>query len=240
MKGEATSHTASFRVGSSFSLPEVIRSLGHSPATVFAAAGVDPALYRHPENRISAESLGRLFTCAARTTQRPDLGLLVASSFQPSGLGTGGRTCGGRARRPYGSEEPCPSAPIQHSGRLPEILSCWHGGDAGIRFAVFRFCGGELHLGGCDRHLPALHAMALRKAVEARGGASQPSQAIEPTTVSGLLRRADPVLCHRRRDTVLLRLARSPGLPRAAPPRTPRVSKLQPHPSPSACAGRPR
>ncbi len=87
MKGEATTHAASFRVGSSFSLPEVIRSLGHSPATVFAAAGVDPALYRHPENRISAQNLGRLFACAARMTQRPDMSLLVASSFRPSGLG---------------------------------------------------------------------------------------------------------------------------------------------------------
>lgn len=87
MKGEAISHTASFRVGSSFSLPEVIRSLGQSPAAVFAAAGVDPALYRHPENRISAQSLGRLLACAARMTERPDLGLLVASSFRPSGLG---------------------------------------------------------------------------------------------------------------------------------------------------------
>jgi AraC-like DNA-binding protein len=87
MKGHATTHTTSFRVGSSFSLPEVIRSLGHSPEVVFAAAGIDPELYRHPENRISARDLGRLFACAARVTARPDIGLLVVSSFRPSGLG---------------------------------------------------------------------------------------------------------------------------------------------------------
>lgn len=87
MRGKATSHTSSFRVGSSFSLPEVIRSLGHSPDAVFAAARVDPMLYCHPENRIAAEDLGRLLYCAAQVTSRPDIGLLVADSFRPAGLG---------------------------------------------------------------------------------------------------------------------------------------------------------
>jgi AraC-like DNA-binding protein len=87
MKGKATGHTTSFRVGSSFSLPQVIRSLGHSHDAVFAAAGVDRALYRHPENRISARDLGRLFACAAKVTARRDISLLVVSSFRPSGLG---------------------------------------------------------------------------------------------------------------------------------------------------------
>ena len=87
MKGEATKHTTSFRVGSSFSLPEVISSLGHSPDAVFAAANVDSALYRHPENRILAQDLGRLFVCAAQITARRDISLLVVSKFRPSGLG---------------------------------------------------------------------------------------------------------------------------------------------------------
>jgi hypothetical protein len=87
MKGEVTSHTASFRVGSSFSLPKVIRSLGHSSDAVFAAAGVDPALYRHPENRIAARDLGQLFACAAQVTTRRDIGLLTVSGFQPPSLG---------------------------------------------------------------------------------------------------------------------------------------------------------
>jgi AraC-like DNA-binding protein len=87
MKRVASCHTTSFRVGSTFSLPEVIRSLGHSPHAVFAAAEVDPGLYRHAENRISAQDLGRLFTCAARMTARRDIALLVTSSFRPSGLG---------------------------------------------------------------------------------------------------------------------------------------------------------
>ena len=87
MRREMTNHTTSFRVGSSFPLPEVIRSLGHSPDAVFATARVDPTLYRHPENRIAAQDLGRLFACAAQLTARRDISLLVVSSFQPPGLG---------------------------------------------------------------------------------------------------------------------------------------------------------
>ena len=87
MDGRTVSHTTSFRVGSSYALPEVVRSLGHSPDAVFAAADVDPALYRHPENRISAEDLGRLFAFAAQATARRDIGLLVVSGFRPPGLG---------------------------------------------------------------------------------------------------------------------------------------------------------
>jgi AraC-like DNA-binding protein len=87
MEGRAVSHTTSFRVGSSIALPEIIRSLGHSPEAVFAAAGVDPVLYRYPENRILAHDLGRLFTCAAQATGRRDIGLLVVSNFRPPGLG---------------------------------------------------------------------------------------------------------------------------------------------------------
>jgi len=87
MKGEAIHHTASFRVGSSFMLPEIIRSLGHSPVTIFEAAGVDIALYGHPENRIAARDLGILLSCASEMTSRPDMGLLVADGFRPGGLG---------------------------------------------------------------------------------------------------------------------------------------------------------
>jgi AraC-like DNA-binding protein len=87
MEGESMSHAASFRVGSSFTLPEVIRSLGHSPEEVFGAAGVDLALYGHPENRVAAQDLGRLLECAARIAGRSEIGLLIADGFRPVGLG---------------------------------------------------------------------------------------------------------------------------------------------------------
>src|SRR5262245_7785437 len=79
--------TSSFRVGSSFALPTIIRSRGHSPDAVFAAAGVDPALYQNPENRIPAEDLGRLLMHAADITACRDIGLLVVSNFHPRALG---------------------------------------------------------------------------------------------------------------------------------------------------------
>lgn len=85
--GVATDRTNSFRVGSSFALPDVIHSLGHSPEAVFVAARVNLELYRDPENRIAAEDLGRLFACAAQVTTRQDIGLLAISRFQPPGLG---------------------------------------------------------------------------------------------------------------------------------------------------------
>lgn len=87
MVGSTAGRTTSVRVGSSFALPEVIRSLGHSPQAVFGDAGVDLELYSHPENRIETVELGRLFDVAAKTTARPDIGLLVVSRFQPPGLG---------------------------------------------------------------------------------------------------------------------------------------------------------
>ena len=87
MPKDAAVRGTTFRVGSSFALPQVIRSLGHSPEVVFAAARVNPDLYRNPENRIAVEDLGRLFACAAEITGRQDIGLLVTSSFRPGGLG---------------------------------------------------------------------------------------------------------------------------------------------------------
>jgi AraC-like DNA-binding protein len=87
MRKSATDHTRSVRVGSSFALPEIVRSLGQSPETVFATAGVDPELYRDPENRIDASDLGRLFLSAADATGRQDIALLVTSGFRPQGLG---------------------------------------------------------------------------------------------------------------------------------------------------------
>ncbi len=87
MRSVAPDRTSSFRVGSTFALPEVVRTLGHPPEAVFALAGVDPALYCDPENRISVEDLGRLFACAAQATGRQDIGLLVVSGFRPPGLG---------------------------------------------------------------------------------------------------------------------------------------------------------
>ena len=87
MAGQVATHVTSFRVGTSFFLPAVLRTLGQTPELVFAEAKVDFALYSHPENRIPARDLGRLFACAERLTSRPDIALLVVESFRPAALG---------------------------------------------------------------------------------------------------------------------------------------------------------
>ena len=87
MTREAASLVESFRTGSTFSLPAVLRSLSLSPEDVFQAAGVDFALYRHPNNRIAAADLGRLFTLVSQMTGRGDIGLLIADTFRPADLG---------------------------------------------------------------------------------------------------------------------------------------------------------
>jgi AraC-like DNA-binding protein len=87
MAERVVTRATSVRVGSSFALPRVIRAFGASPEAVFAEAGVDLALYGHPENRIPVHDLGRLFAVAARAAGRPDIALLVVDGFRPSGLG---------------------------------------------------------------------------------------------------------------------------------------------------------
>jgi AraC-like DNA-binding protein len=91
MTAVTAGHAASFRTGSSYALPLLLQSLGQPPEAVFEAAGVDLALYSHPENRIAAVDLGRLFACAAQSTGRSEIGLLIAGEFRPDGLGLVGR-----------------------------------------------------------------------------------------------------------------------------------------------------
>lgn len=79
--------TSSFRTGSSFALPEVLRRLGHEPEAIFAEAGVDLALYDDPENRIDAADLGRLFSLAADVSGRQDIALLAVDGSRPDSLG---------------------------------------------------------------------------------------------------------------------------------------------------------
>jgi len=78
---------STFRTGSSLALPEVLRSLGCDPSGVFREAGVDAALYAHPENRISVGDLGRLLASAEQITGRSDIGLLVIEGTGADGLG---------------------------------------------------------------------------------------------------------------------------------------------------------
>lgn len=85
--GSGRERQTSFRAATTSALPMVLRALGEPPEAVFAEAGVDPDTYAHPENRIEARALGRLFSCASARTGREDIALLVVDGFRPEALG---------------------------------------------------------------------------------------------------------------------------------------------------------
>lgn len=56
------------RIAGSWAIPTLLRKLGADPAEVIAEAGIDPALFSNPENRIHLALRSRLLRhCAART-----------------------------------------------------------------------------------------------------------------------------------------------------------------------------
>jgi len=69
------------------SFPDVLRALGHDPASLFAAAGMDIHVLDHPDNRISFDELGRLFETCGDATGCDHLGLLVGQRFTLDALG---------------------------------------------------------------------------------------------------------------------------------------------------------
>ena len=79
---------ATVRTGATAAIPDLLRSLGASPARVFAEAKVDPALFDDPERKIALTALGRLIhRCVARTGCQ-HFGLLMGqrASLQTLGL----------------------------------------------------------------------------------------------------------------------------------------------------------
>jgi AraC-like DNA-binding protein len=82
--------TDALRVGSSKHLPAVLRALGHDPAPIFAAAGVDLARYADDENGVTIHELGRLIRAAEAATGRSDLALLTVDGILPDDLGLAG------------------------------------------------------------------------------------------------------------------------------------------------------
>lgn len=82
--GTAKNHprTGTVRIATIAAIPEVLRSLGADPAEVLKDAGVDPALFDDPDNRISHAARGRLLGhCVARTGCR-HFGLLVGQQVR--------------------------------------------------------------------------------------------------------------------------------------------------------------
>lgn len=64
-------------------MPHVLRQLGADPAEVMREAGIDPALFDDPDNRLSHAARGRLFSRCVAATGCRHFGLLVG---QQAGL----------------------------------------------------------------------------------------------------------------------------------------------------------
>lgn len=81
------SHVYAVRVGPIMPFPDVLRELGHDPAPLFAAAGIDVRVLDHPDNRVSFQNFGRLFEVCGDATGCDHLGLLVGQRFTLDALG---------------------------------------------------------------------------------------------------------------------------------------------------------
>lgn len=66
------------RVGANSLIAPILAELGHDPAAVCAAAGVDPASFADPEAVVPIALLGRYLSAAIAASGRRDIGLLVA------------------------------------------------------------------------------------------------------------------------------------------------------------------
>jgi AraC-like DNA-binding protein len=68
-------------------VPKVLRQFRVRPSVAFETAKVDPKAFRHPNNRIPIEQIGRLLTICARLTDCDTFGLLVGMEFTLNDLG---------------------------------------------------------------------------------------------------------------------------------------------------------
>lgn len=75
------------RIGPVQALPEVLRELGMDPRLAFGRAGVEPAVFDHPENRMHLDDLGRLVDVCVALTGYADFGLRLGARFDLRGFG---------------------------------------------------------------------------------------------------------------------------------------------------------
>jgi len=79
------------RVGALVELPQVLRDLGADPDKLIAAAGIDPRVFRNPENALTFVELGTLLEVCVSATGCKHLGLLVGQRSATDSLGVIGR-----------------------------------------------------------------------------------------------------------------------------------------------------
>lgn len=75
------------RIGPVVAIPDVLRKFGVAPSLPFVRAGVHFDAFKHPENTVPFESLGRLLAESVTLTGCDHFGLLVGECFELGGLG---------------------------------------------------------------------------------------------------------------------------------------------------------
>ena len=75
------------RVSIFVNLPSLLREMGHDPAEIVAAVGLDLDLFDDPENTISFVPMSRLLALCAERTQCEHFGLLLGERSKTSDLG---------------------------------------------------------------------------------------------------------------------------------------------------------
>jgi AraC-like DNA-binding protein len=75
------------RIGPVQTLPELLREMGVEPRLAFGQAGVEPAVFDHPENRMHLDDLGRLVDVCVALTGHADFGLRLGARFDLRGFG---------------------------------------------------------------------------------------------------------------------------------------------------------
>ena len=79
--------TGDVRVAPLLAIPSLLTDLGADPAAVFARAGIELAILRDPENRLSFLQIGRLLQACVEATGREHFGLLIGQQFTLPSLG---------------------------------------------------------------------------------------------------------------------------------------------------------
>jgi AraC-like DNA-binding protein len=87
---DAAEREGTVRVGPLVNIERVIAKLGFDPEVAFRRAGVQPAVFRDPDHRVSYLQAGQLIAEGAAVTGCPHFGLLVGEMSEPSHLGVAG------------------------------------------------------------------------------------------------------------------------------------------------------
>ena len=75
------------RVASLASVPALLHDLGADPVRLLKSVGLDPRVFKHPENPIALVDAGRLLEVCAQSTGCPHFGLLVGQRGGVASLG---------------------------------------------------------------------------------------------------------------------------------------------------------